>query len=204
MADFDVKPTRRDYSRNSNTQRRVKGGVTAARPDTIEVALPHGANPTEEEAALYRRLEDLNINKGRNWEIVDNLKREHGDRVVMISSFREETYARPPRSESEPKVPEVEPLRTGKSRAGPVVKTNKSQAQRKREQQHARQHESLQQKPAKPTFLVPLVISESTRHKHHVISRDGGETAGCSCKGCRGWVAEEPARGQRKKELLDL
>ncbi len=213
MEEAVAKPGRRDYTRNSKTQRRTP--TRDVRTTTLEVIVPRSADrpdPTsvpsiEGARGTQRELvgETLNLNRHRNWELVDQLKRDGESVVVVSQSARElERAAVPHENKARPVKPAPQPTveTLGKSRAGPVVKTNKSQAQRKREQQALRQEAAT--KGAKPVYVVKHKLSDAQRRQHSIISRDGGESGGCSCRGCRGWVKEEPTRQKRAEVLLDL
>ena len=205
--DFEKKPGSRDGKPKKGT-RRKPSAYSREKNDTISV-VPAGRSSIDwydrgklapNERGMVPGVE-YSVNKGKRWEIVEELEKD-GDALVVKHSHGDRSSLRDKqeaalkaeqaavRNAKEPK--EEEQPEVIQTRKGPKVKRNvKKKDKAKQEEREA----------PREMYVVEHNPSQKEAKGDKVLTRDGCSYGrGCTCSYCVGDIV---ARTNKKKELMD-
>ena len=186
--DLDQKPGRRDKKPDGSTYRfapRMRDNDA-----TLDLVSGDAADG----------IQHLNLNKNGNWKVADELQKKEGVTVVKVENARllKQKYEPKARDTSSKQEEEDDADDAAQEAASGKTKSKKSE---RKEKMRQKAEEEMTAKATETVYVVKCEIPERQRGNHKVLNRDGGETTGCSCRGCTGYVKERDKRAESKREL---
>jgi hypothetical protein len=134
--------------------------------------------------------EVVNLNKSNGWLLMKQAAEKEGGVVVVVPNGSRLLSKRleDPHTRKNP----------AKKEGNSKPKTNEAK-KKQRDRDVNLQHEAKVDEMA--VYVARVNLSTAERKCIKAITRDGGDTWGCSCRGCTGYTKERNERMEKKQEL---